>query len=142
MTALLLLLAICAPYAQSNAPYVQTGRAVEYRPGLMEHVYQVRIRQGLVAPGWEGGFASTPYCSNIGRIIHAHFRTPVVGNRSASWGTWYSLLVTDCSASVDRPRHVRSGLIVETGYETALDAGWAREGHARAQVWWTGETWK
>ena len=136
MTALLLLLALLP------TGNVQTGRAVEYRPGLMERVYQVRIRQGLVAPGWQGGFASSVDCKNIGRIIHARFRTPVVGQRSASWGTWYSLLVTDCSASVDRPRHVRSGLIVEVGWQTACSAGWCRDGHSRAQVEWGVETWR
>ncbi len=134
MTALLLLLAML--------PTVQTGRAVEYRSGLMERVYRIRIHQGLVAPGWQGGFASTPYCANIGRIIHARFRTPVVGNRSASWGTWYSLLVTDCSASVDRPRHVRSGLIVEVDWQTACASGWCRDGHTRAQVEWGETTWR
>ncbi len=136
MTALLLLLAMLPTGT------VQTGRAVEYRAGLFERVYRVRIHEGLVRPGWEGGFASTPYCSNIGRIIHARFRTPVVGQRSTSWGTWYSLLVTDCSASVDRPRHVRSGLIVETDWQTACSAGWCRDGHARAQLEWGNQTWR
>jgi hypothetical protein len=137
MTALLWLALFCAAVGT-----VQTGRAVEYRAGLFERVYSVRIHQGLVRPGWQGGFASTPYCSNIGRIIHARFRSPVVGNRSASWGKVYSLLVSDCSASVDRPRHVRSGLIVEVDWQTACSAGWCRDGHSRAQVIWGDQTWR
>ncbi len=136
MTALLLLLAMLPTGT------VQTGRAVEYRSGLMERVYRVRIHQGLVAPGWQGGFASSVSCGNIGRIIHARFRTPVVGQRSASWSQPRDLLVVDCSAPKDRPRHLREGLILETDWGTACQTGWCREGRTKASVWWTGETWR
>lgn len=134
MNILLLLLAMLATPAQ-----VQSGWAKEYRAGLFERVYAVRVRQGLLEPGWQGGFASTPYCTNIGRIIHARFQSPVTGQYSAS----QELLTVDCSRpGADQRRHLREGLVVETDWQTACSTGWCRDGKARARVWWAGEVWR
>ncbi len=132
MTALLLLLAMLP------TGNVQTGRAVEYRSGLMERVYAVREREGLVRPGWTGGFISRPSCRTIGNIYSVSFRSPVTGRYSAP----RAMLQVDCAQNRDRARQIDEGLVAESDYLTALQTGWASEGRTRARVWWTGETWR
>ncbi len=133
MTALLWLALL-----STAVPTVQTGRAVEYRPGLMEHVYRIRVHQGLVAPGWQGGFASRPSCATIGRVYAAQFRNARTGLYSAP----QAMLQVDCAQARDYRGQLAEGLVIESDYGTALATGWAYAGRTKARVWPTNETWR
>ncbi len=134
MTLALMLLLMC-----STAWYApEVGHAVMYSPGVMERVYSVRVRQGLVEPGWAGGLISRPSCKTIGNIYAVSFRSPVTGQYSAS----RLMLQVDCAQNRDRARQIKEGLVAESDYLTALQTGWAHEGRTRARVRWTGETWR
>jgi len=138
LSALLAGLIVGAAWSHTEAATAQYGIAKYYSPGLMQHVYSVRIRQGLVRPGWTGGFAATPYCRSIGRIIHARLRDP----RSGLYNQAHTLLVVDCSQYRDLQRHLDEGLILETDYRTARDDGWTGDGKTGAVVTWTAQNWR
>lgn len=97
----------------------------------MESVYQTRIRQGLVEAGWQGdGYAATPPCSNIGKVVVARFLNP----HTQTWSRDYRLLVVDCAQPSDYERQIASGLAMEVDYQTALAEGWVSEGKTQARI--------
>lgn len=130
MSALLWLMAWCA--------CLQSGLAVHYSPLLMQKVERVRIRQGLIASGWQGALVATPHCYNIGRVLDVSYRNP----RTGLWSGYIPSLDVDCAEPYHLAGQLRRGLIVEASWETAQATGWVYDGRTQARVIWTQEYWR
>src|SRR4051812_12756144 len=100
LTLMLLILSLHSPQdllpKATRPQYIQVGIAKHYSPGLMERVAKNR---GMIS---EPRMAAVPDCWRIGQHVVAE----VNGHRA-------TYLIVDCSAPKDRPRHIRTGLIIE-----------------------------
>lgn len=99
----------------------QYGTAKYYRAGVMENV---AVYRGLLRRGNIDGMASTPNCSNLGKVAFA----------AINGGHTERYLIVDCSGPRDRARHVRQGLIIEVDYQSAVRNHFHREGSAPAVI--------
>lgn len=134
LAALLALTSACSPTPAQSVPAPQTGIAKYYAPNAMQRVFSVRLRQGLIPPAythWKGALGATTNCSRIGHLAAVQFWNP----RAQAWTRPEAVLLVDCSANADRARHVRENLVLEVGWETAVEGGWQRDGRTLAKVW-------
>lgn len=90
-----------------------------YSPGIMERVARNR---GMPVVRH---MAAVTDCRMIGK----HVLASINGRRP----TWFR--VTDCSHPRDRARHVRSKLVIEVDWNSAVEFGFSRHGHAPARVY-------
>ena len=109
---------------------LQSGTALEYGPGTMQRVYNVRVEQGLVRAGWQGSMAAAIECSEIGRIDYASFYNP----RAGEWSYYRPVLITDCSQYRDRAMHYARNILLEVDWNTAVQNGFSAFGHTRVRV--------
>src|SRR4051812_40938921 len=87
-----------APTTTHATPKAQSASVVFYRPGLMQRVKQVRIRQGYSIPANVDGYASRPDCAGIGQVFYL---------KIAGYSRVFRLAQVDCSQYRDRARHER-----------------------------------
>ena len=110
----------------------QSGRVVRYDPGIMEQVARNRTNpnhRGYV-PGFRlrydvDGYASRPSCKTLGQVWHA----------SINGGPIRSYQQVDCAQTRDYKRQVRTGLLLEIDYRSAVATGIARSGRGRVVIW-------
>jgi hypothetical protein len=113
---------VCGASPPQPLSNVRTGTAKFYSPGVFERVLKVR---GMSWPRGVSGLASTPYCANIGKRVRA----------SINGGPWRTYLIADCSRhGADQKRHLRTGLVLEVDYRSAVREGFHKAGKAPAKV--------
>jgi hypothetical protein len=116
-------LVVCATAVQLvAAPPLATGRVVGYSPGVFREVAQNR---GMPLLRWHAGhriagYASTRWCHRVDTVADPTLRhRPWLVEASINGSPRLVVQVIDCSADVDRPRHIATGLILEVNYDLA-----------------------
>lgn len=106
------------PFQDTQAATPRQGTAKHYSPGVME---RVAAKRGLPVLR---RMASVPDCGRIGWWVYATVH-----------GHTDRYLVVDCSAPKDRPRHLRTGLVIEVNYGSKVAYFPRGEGRTAATVW-------